>query len=118
MAFVGGATLAVDLAPPERLSQAIGIFGLTLLGAGFGAAHGLFYPSTNALAVEGAGEHERGKVMALFQGSFNAGFASGTLALGFLADAAGYPAVFVAAGGFTLLALVALAAPLREGSSG
>ena len=31
MAFVAGATLAVDEAPPERLGQAIGIFGLTFL---------------------------------------------------------------------------------------
>ena len=31
MAFIAGATLAVDEAPPERLGQAIGIFGLTFL---------------------------------------------------------------------------------------
>ena len=31
MAFVAGATLAVDEAPPERLAQVIGIFGLTFL---------------------------------------------------------------------------------------
>jgi MFS family permease len=31
MAFVAGATLAVDEAPPERLGQALGIFGLTFL---------------------------------------------------------------------------------------
>ena len=31
MAFVAGATLAVDEAPPERLGQAIGLFGLTFL---------------------------------------------------------------------------------------
>jgi MFS family permease len=31
MAFVAGATLAVDEAPPERLGQAMGVFGLTFL---------------------------------------------------------------------------------------
>jgi MFS family permease len=31
MAFVAGATLAVDEAPPERLAQVLGIFGLTFL---------------------------------------------------------------------------------------
>ena len=31
MAFVAGATLAVDEAPPERLGQAMGLFGLTFL---------------------------------------------------------------------------------------
>jgi predicted MFS family arabinose efflux permease len=31
MAFAAGAALAVDLAPPARMSQAIGVFGLTFL---------------------------------------------------------------------------------------
>ncbi len=31
MGFVAGATLAVDEAPPDRLAQAIGLFGLTML---------------------------------------------------------------------------------------
>ena len=37
----------------------------------YGLAHGLFYPAFNALAIEGAGAHERGKVMAIFNGAFN-----------------------------------------------
>jgi MFS family permease len=83
---------------------------LALFGAAFGLAHGLFYPAFNALAVEGAGEQERGKVMALYQGWFNVGLAGGTFALGFLADAAGYPAVFLAAGlaGFGALLMLIL----------
>lgn len=67
------------------------------LGACFGVAHGLFYPAFNALALDAAGVHERGKVMALYNGSFNAGNSGATLLLGFLAARAGYPAVFVAA---------------------
>lgn len=68
------------------------------LGAAFGLAHGLFYPAFNALAVERAGPHERGKVMAIFNGSFNVGNSVATLGLGFLAARAGYPAVFLVAG--------------------
>lgn len=87
---------------------------LVPLGGLFGLAHGLFYPAFNALAVEGAGPHERGKVMALFNGSFNLGMAVATLGLGYLAAAAGYPAVFLVAGG-GVLAAVGLLARSPEG---
>ena len=61
----------------------LGQVGLVPLGALFGVAHGLLFPAFNAIAVAGAGVHERGKVMAIFIGSFNLGFAVGPLALGF-----------------------------------
>ena len=76
----------------------LGAAGLALLGAGLGIAHGLFYPSLNALAVAGCGRDERGKVMAIFQAAFTIGFAGGNYPLGILAERAGYPAVFIAAG--------------------
>ncbi|MEE8581954.1 MAG: MFS transporter [Myxococcota bacterium] len=82
--------------------------GLAPIGAIFGLAHGLFYPAFNALAVEAASDNERGKVMALFQGWFNVGFAGGAFALGFLAEAAGYRAVFGSAGLATFAVLVLL----------
>jgi len=81
---------------------------LEAIGAGFGLAHGLFYPAFNALALDAAGPHERGKVMALYNGSFNAGNSAATLALGFLAARAGYPAVFVAAAAGVLAGVVLL----------
>jgi len=68
--------------------------GLAPLGALFGLAHGLFYPTYNAAVVADVGAAERGKVMALFQGWFNAGLAGGSFLLGFVADARGYPTVF------------------------
>ena len=79
---------------------------LALFGAGLGLAHGLFYPAYNALALEGMAEHERGKSMGLFQAGFNAGSSCGALALGELAERAGYPAVFWVAAGCVLIALV------------
>ena len=79
------------------------------LGAVFGLAHGLFYPAFNALAVEAAGPHERGKVMALYNGAFNVGNSGATLALGFVAARLGYPAVFLLAGLGVLLGLGLLA---------
>jgi predicted MFS family arabinose efflux permease len=83
---------------------------LAPLGLAFGLSHGLFFPAFNALAVEDAGPHERGKVMALFQGWFNIGFAGGAFVLGFLADAAGYPVVFATTGLATFGALLLLVA--------
>jgi MFS family permease len=68
--------------------------GLAPLGALFGLAHGIFYPTYNATLVADSGATERGKVMALFQGWFNAGLAGGSFLLGFVADARGYPTVF------------------------
>jgi MFS family permease len=67
---------------------------LAVFGAGLGIAHGLFFPAYNALAVEGVGERERGKLIGLFQAGFNVGSSCGTLALGELAERAGYPPVF------------------------
>jgi len=80
------------------------------LGLAFGAAHGLFYPAYNALAVEEAGPGERGKVMALFNGAFNLGNSGATLGLGFVAEAYGYPAVFWIAGAGVFAAYVFLRA--------
>jgi MFS family permease len=82
--------------------------GLAVLGAALGLAHGVFYPAFNAVALERSGPRERGKVMALYQAAFQAGGAAGPLALGLLAERAGYPPVFFAAAACLALALVVL----------
>jgi len=81
-----------------------------------GLAHGTVYPAWNAVALADAAPTERGQVMAWFQAAFNAGFGVGALALGVLADAAGYPAVFVA-GAIGILGALALVVsdPRRSG---
>ena len=91
---------------------------LAPLGVVFGFSHGLFFPAFNALAVEGAGPDERGKVMALFQGWFNVGVAGGAFALGFLAEVAGYPAVFATTGLASFGALALLVATPQGRSLG
>lgn len=73
----------------------IGELGLAAVGAAFGLAHGIFYPTFNALAIEQSGEHERGKAMALFNGAFNVGYACGVFGLGLVAARLGYPPVFL-----------------------
>jgi predicted MFS family arabinose efflux permease len=87
------------------------------IGAAFGLAHGLFYPAFNAMALEGAAPHERGKFMALFNSAFNAGWAGGGLGLGVLAEAAGYPPVFIVSAAivFAGLALFIASPEVRRG---
>jgi predicted MFS family arabinose efflux permease len=84
------ALYAVSTAAAGQLES----LGLAVVGGAFGFAHGLFYPTFNALAVQDTGERERGKVMALFNGAFNVGYAGGVFGLGLLAEAVGYPPVF------------------------
>jgi predicted MFS family arabinose efflux permease len=83
----------------------LGAIGLWPLGVALGLAHGLLYPTLNAIAVEGVGDDARGKVMALYNAAFNVGFSCGSLALGLVAEAAGYPVAFAAGGLVCLLAL-------------
>lgn len=72
-------------------------FGLLATGALLGVSHGLFFPALNAVAVDLATDHERGKAMAAYNGAFNVGFASGSYLMGYLAIATGFPAIFVLA---------------------
>ncbi|HYB97795.1 MAG TPA: MFS transporter [Candidatus Limnocylindrales bacterium] len=77
----------------------VALFGATSLigiGAVFGLAHGVFFPSLNALAIEYSLPSERGRLMTLFAGAFNLGAWGGAAALGVLAEASGYGAVFAA----------------------
>ncbi|HKO51352.1 MAG TPA: MFS transporter [Polyangiaceae bacterium] len=67
-------------------------------GAGLGLAHGLLYPSINALAAEGVPRARRGAVMSYFFGCFGAGSAVWVLGLGVVAKSHGYPVVFLATG--------------------
>lgn len=79
-------------------------FGLLPSGALLGLSHGLFYPAFNALAVDLARDHERGKAMAIYNTAFNLGFAGGSWLLGYLALVTGYPAIFLLASAVCALA--------------
>jgi MFS family permease len=73
-------------------------FGLGVIGAAFGLAHGIFYPTFSAMVVEPVESHERGKALALLQAWFNVGVALAASALGMLAEIGGYRDVFAIAG--------------------
>jgi len=72
--------------------------GLGVIGAGFGLAHGIFYPTFSALVVEPLEARARGKALALLQAWFNLGIALAASALGMLAETSGYRDVFAVAG--------------------
>ncbi|MEI9941697.1 MAG: MFS transporter [Pseudomonadota bacterium] len=78
---------------------------LFTVGAGLGLAHGLLYPSLNALAAEGVPRARRGAVMSYFFGCFGAGSAVWVLGMGVVAKSQGYPLVFLATGLLTWAAI-------------
>lgn len=76
---------------------------LEAIGAVMGLAHGVFYPVFNALAIEGVPLSQRGSMMALYHGGFNAGMAVALVGGGAVAERFGYPALFLGMGVVTLL---------------
>jgi MFS family permease len=67
---------------------------LLLYGLLFGAAHGLLFPTLNALALEVLPSARRGLGMVVFNGAFNAGMSLGGFSWGVLAREYGYPSVY------------------------
>jgi MFS family permease len=82
---------------------------LIAYGFMFGAAHGLLYPTLNALVLEILSPKRRGFGMVLYNGAFNLGSSVGSLGWGMLAHHYGYPSVYVVA---SLLSAAALASLL------
>jgi MFS family permease len=91
--------------------------GLGIIGAGFGLAHGIFYPTFSALVVEPLDARVRGKALALLQAWFNLGIALAASALGVLAETSGYRDVFAVAGLCCAAALSTVMLQGREKSS-
>jgi MFS family permease len=81
---------------------------LMLYGALIGAAHGFFYPTVNALAVEQAQRKNRGRVMTYLSGGFQLGYTVGVLLFGWIAGRTGYPMIFVLGGASMWVAALVL----------
>lgn len=79
----------------------------------FGSAHGLLYPTMNALVLEVLPYSRKGLGMVLFNGSFNLGSSTGALVWGALAARAGYANVYVVAALLAFIAVVALRVSAR-----
>lgn len=89
---------------------------LPFLGAGLGLAHGVLYPSLNALALDECPPHRRGRVQAYFFGSFHLGAALSGATLGVLARVTGIGALFAVAAAISASPLVPLVLALRARS--
>jgi MFS family permease len=73
--------------------------GLFALGLGFGAAHGLVWPSLSALTVERAPRGHAASALARLYGSFSLGGLTAVWAGGWLVKGTGYPLTFLIAAG-------------------
>jgi MFS family permease len=91
--------LAMTQLTPERLFP---------LGFGFGLAHGFFFPALNAYALEFTALPERGRAMTLVNGGFHLGITSSVFCCGWIAEAYGYPYIFVFAAAVTSIGVCAL----------
>jgi predicted MFS family arabinose efflux permease len=78
------------------------------LGAITGLAHGVLYPVFNALAVEGVDRQQRGSMMALYHGGFNAGMAVMLFSGGAIAERFGFPTLFLSVGALTLAGAITM----------
>jgi MFS family permease len=87
---------------------------LIVVGLGFGLAHGAFYPSLNALALETAERSERGSVGAYFNAAFNGGVLLVTYCFGQVAQAYGYRIVFLLVAVLTLSGCLVLRSQMRK----
>jgi MFS family permease len=94
-ARIGGGALGV-YALVVAMTAGLARGWLAPLGVGFGLAHGAFYPSLNALALEGVARGERGRAGAWFNAAFNAGVLLVTFGFGHVAQYYGYRSVFLA----------------------
>lgn len=75
---------------------------LVLTGAIFGAAHGMSYPSLNALFVEGVPPSARARAMAAFNLAFNVGVTLAAFGAGELAERFGYTTMWFVFGAVAL----------------
>jgi predicted MFS family arabinose efflux permease len=81
---------------------------LVVYGLVFGAAHGILYPTLNALVLEVLPGARRGLGMVLYNGAFNVGSSAGSLGWGLLAKYHGYPRIYDVAVATALAAALVL----------
>jgi MFS family permease len=78
--------------------------GLAGAGLAFGLAQGISYPTLNAYAVDHVAPETLGRAQTLYNGAFNVGVTSGSIALGTVVHAAGHRAMFLCAAGVAAVA--------------
>jgi predicted MFS family arabinose efflux permease len=107
--------MLVGYAASAALMRHLEVDALVLYGVVFGAAHGLLYPTLNALLLEFLPSGRRGLGMVLYNGAFNLGTSVGSLGWGLLAKRSGYPAIYEVAALASLVAAAALVIKPKAG---
>ena len=97
------------------LAARLGRGGLFPLGLVFGLAHGMAWPSLNALVVEQAEPARVGTALSLMQALFGVGSIVAVLGVGHLIELAGYPLCFVLVSFVTLGSALSLVVRPRRG---
>jgi MFS family permease len=88
------ASLAAGLYPVARLDS-LAVLGAAGLLCGMG--HGYLFPILSGMAIEGTDRRTRGSAMSFFTAVFDLGQMLGPPFFGVVAEAAGYPAMFLCA---------------------
>lgn len=96
--LVAISTLLVYSASLALIPQAFAIWQLVALGLICGMVHGTYYPSLSSLAAEQFHPLHEGQAMSLYVSASALGMFLGPPLWGALADSAGYPIMFAAAG--------------------
>jgi MFS family permease len=112
-ARVGVAALAVYTVVVAT-TAGLGRGWLGPVGLGLGLAHGAFYPSLNALVLEGVAREARGTIGAYFNAAFNVGVLVVTLGFGQVAEAYGYRIVFLLVACLTVSGCFVLSRSIRK----
>jgi len=86
------------------LSTVHGRLGFAAAGIAFGLAQGVVYPTLNAFIVGLAADGDLGRVQSAFNGCFNIGVTSGSLALGPVVHSLGHRVMFAIAAAMALAA--------------
>lgn len=90
------------------LAAARSVGALVLIGALFGIAQGINYPTLHAYLIDITPETHLGRAQALFNGAFNLGVTSSAFVFGGVANQLGYRPMFLMAGMMPFAALLVL----------
>jgi len=79
--------------------------GIVAVGATFGLAHGMLYPTMNALVADWSNPNNIGRTQSLFSGSYSLGISTCTFFFGMIIESYGYQAMFLTAMAITIVGL-------------
>jgi len=83
---------------------------IVAVGAFFGLAHGMLYPTMNALVTDWSNPRNIGRTQSLFSGSYSLGISTCAFFFGMVVESYGYPAMFLTAMSITIVGLAAFVA--------